>query len=166
MSEREIRSIEPSRAPRGTPGGGPPPAARSRPREESPARGDEFAASDPRHGVLALLGQRILEATRRALELPDGPTRGEPRFAQAPAPSIEVWVGRLFSEQNLLASRGRPDWPLVRIHAAQERGFTDGFAETTEILEDVHGLDDAAWALLSAVLAEFHRKLANAAADA
>lgn len=161
MDEREIRPVESSRAAGRSPQRGPhartEPARRDLPRSAP----DCVQLTSPQPAVLALLRERVLACTLRALGVAAEP-RGEPRFALPPTPSLEVFVGRLFSEQNLLASRSRPHWSLERIHLAQERGFADGVAETRDILEDVHGNGEEARTLLTAVLAEFQRRLASA----
>ena len=162
MDQREIRPVESSRAAGRSPERRPHAATEPARHDQSRSERDSVQLTSPQPAVLALLRERVLACTLRALGVAAEP-RGEPRFALPSTPSLEVFVGRLFSEQNLLASRSRPHWSLERIHLAQERGFADGFAETMDILEDVHGLGEAAWTLLSAVLAEFQRKLASAA---
>lgn len=122
---------------------------------------DQVVLHRPTHTTLALLRERVLEATRRALGVPrDSQT---PVFAAGTHPSAEQVLGRILSEQNLLASRRRGDWSLKRIDAALEEGMVSGTAETLEVLDELGELDAQSWGLVCAVLHAFHRKVEEAA---
>jgi hypothetical protein len=139
-----------------TPGGGAP-AGGSEPRSTRIPL-DDVVLTEPRFAALRLLRQRVLERTREALELPRT-TAPAVVFADAPGPRADVFVGRLLSEQHLLAARRHDTWSEPRIAAALEEGITSGTAETLEVLHDVGRLDADTWGLLCGVLDEFHRKV-------
>jgi hypothetical protein len=110
--------------------------------------------------ALALLRERVLDATRRALEV--GPGEPVPHFAIEPQAPIRDWVGRLLSDQNLLAARRRAAWPAARVDRALEQGLRDGIADALDILHALDRLDPRAWESVTAVLAELERKLGAA----
>ena len=125
---------------------------------------DQVVLTKPRKAALRLLRERILEATRQALDSP-GSRPQQFGFAASPVDSAEVYVGRLLSEQNMLAAPRREQWPEHRVAAALETGMTDGLAETMDILHDVGELDAESWGLVCGVLEEFQRKVSAAEAS-
>lgn len=132
-------------------------------REVRPERrqpGDRVELTEPNRVALRLLRERVLGNTRTALEL--GPAKPERiQFARVPNQPPHVFLDRLLSDQNLLATQRRSEWPRERVEAALERGLVQGTAETTEILFELHGLDVDTWRLVSSVLDEFYRKVAG-----
>lgn len=112
--------------------------------------------------ALNLLRERVLEATRQHLELPR--VRGAAGFTPSLGDEAEVYVGRLLSEQNVLAAQRRGDWSEDRVAAAVEAGMNDGLGETLDILHELGELDTATWQLVCGVLEEFQRKVASAGA--
>lgn len=118
----------------------------------------EFTA--PRRATLRLLRERILENTRLALELRDNYTG--PRFITREVERADLFVSRLLSDQNLLASRRGGDWSPARIRHALEQGMTQGMSETLEILHELDELDETSWALVCDILDAFHRKVDSA----
>ena len=142
----------------GAPGYGGPTSGRPETTPHPPL--DEVALTAPRRAALSLLRERVLEATRVQLELPARHPGIE--FAAHPSDSVEVFVGRLLSGQNLLAAQRRDAWPEAAVASALENGLNDGLAETLEILDDVGELDVETWRLLCGVLEEFRRKVCAA----
>lgn len=122
---------------------------------------DEVRLSAPLEVTLRLLRERVLEGTRRALELP-ADVKAPQTLTPTPQDSTERLVGKLISEQNWLAARRRAEWGEERVAAALQEGTTRGLEETLEILEDLGELDEATWELLGAVTDELHRKLFRA----
>lgn len=121
---------------------------------------DEVVLTEPGRAALSLLRQRILERTRRELELPRG---AAPAFvAPTSQHRADLFVGRLLSDQNMLASRRRETWPAERVDAALETAMTDGTEETLQVLHELGELDDASWGLVCSVLDEFHSKVMRA----
>jgi hypothetical protein len=159
--EGQIRAVGRSR-----PGGGHGASGAGGSRQQEPdvppirRRLDEVVLTGPHRATLHLLRQRILEHTRRELDLPRHGAAGV-EFAASEATGAGAFVGRLLSDQNLLAAARRGTWPPARIDAALEHGMTDGLAETLEVLHDVGELDAATWQLVCAVLEELQRKVCS-----
>lgn len=133
----------------------------TRPQEvsEVPSRsGDQVELSQPHELTLRLLRERILEHTRTNLQL-DKP---QISFVVDPSANMESFVGRVLSDQNLLAAGRRGQWPKVQIDAALEDGMTSGLEETLQVLFELDQLTDTSWAQIQGFLAEFHRKVASA----
>ena len=158
MSSEELRSI-------GSTGfdhaGGSTPAPHvgvGRSQDEDPpvvTQDDQIQLRLPDELTLQLLRERVLEHSRVNLRL-DKP---QIHFAAAPLTPMESYVGRLLSDQNLLAATRRGRWPEARIDAAIEDGMTAGLEETLEILFELDKLTDESWGQIRGVLAEFHRKV-------
>lgn len=121
---------------------------------------DQVQFTEPRRATLQLLRERILENTRVALDLPDNYTG--PRFITREVERAGLFVNRLLSDQNLLASRRGGDWSPEQIRDALETGMTLGMAETLEILFELDELDETSWALVCDILDAFHRKVESA----
>lgn len=121
---------------------------------------DDVVLSEPHRATLDLLRHRILDRTRRELELTK---HGGPgiEFAAREAPGAAAFVGRLLSDQNLLAAPRRGVWSGARVDAALEQGMTEGLAETLEVLHEVGELDAENWQLVCSVLEEFQRKVCS-----
>ena len=117
--------------------------------------------TEPRLATLRLLRQRILARTRRELDLPNHAPPGI-EFAGGGSSDATVFVGRLLSDQNLLAGSRRAAWEPARVALALENGMTDGLSETLEVLHEVGELDADAWQLVCGVLEEFERKVCAA----
>ncbi|MHC5065400.1 MAG: hypothetical protein ACYTG5_15645 [Planctomycetota bacterium] len=126
--------------------------------EASPGAVDEVQLSRPEELALQLLRLRVLEHSRRALRL-DHP---QITFAAGALSPMESFVGRLISDQNLLAARRCSHWPTGRIQAALEEGMTSGLEETLQILLELDELDADSWGKISAALGEFQRKIESA----
>ena len=140
-----------------------PPASNDEERPAPRRRLDDVELTEPRRAALRLLRERILERTRLELELPRG---AAVTFAAPGAPDrADVFVGRLLSDQNLLAARRRDRWEAERVDAALETGMTEGLAETLELLHDLDELDAESWGLVNSVLDEFHRKVVSASGE-
>ena len=158
----ETRDIAPVGAAHfGSEGGPPqlvvPPVARKRERRPHAFR-DQVALTDPRRATLRLLRQRVLENTRLCLALS---RPGELQFAAPERAPIDTWVGRLLSDQNMLASRRAGEWSPERVAEALEDGLDQGLMETLQILYELDELDTDAWQLVCDVQDEFHRKQAG-----
>ena len=121
---------------------------------------DQVEFTAPRRATLLLLRERILESTRIALDLRDNYTG--PRFITREVERADLFVSRLLSDQNLLASRRGGDWSPVLIRHALEEGMTQGMSETLEILFELDELDETSWALVCDILDAFHRKVESA----
>ncbi len=119
---------------------------------------DQVELTNPRRTALNLLRQRVLEHTRRALELPKA-VADTYHFCRVPDQSAAVFMGRLLSDQNLLASHRRGSWDPARVDEAMERSLSDGMAETLEVLHEVDALHMEDWDLINQVMQEFFRKL-------
>jgi len=119
---------------------------------------DDVVLTEPRLAALQLMRHRVLERTREGLDLPRTASHAI-AFADVSYPRADLFVGRLLSDQNLLASRRRDSWPEARIAAVLEEGITSGVAETLEVLHEVGKLDADTWGLLCGVIDEFHRKV-------
>ena len=139
----------------GAPARNPEPGARQLGR-----RLDQVHLTEPRLATLRLLRERILENTRLYLDLPRTP--GGPRFALGDPDRADLFVGRLLSDQNLLASRRGGAWPPQQIRSALLEGMIQGLAETLEILFELDELNQTSWNLVSDVLKVFHRKVESA----
>ncbi len=124
---------------------------------------DQVEFTEPRRATLRLLRERILENTRLALELRDNYTG--PRFITREVDRADLFVSRLLSDQNLLASRRGGDWSPQRIRDALETGMTHGMAQTLEILFELDELDETSWDLVCDVLNAFHRKVESASGE-
>lgn len=120
--------------------------------------GDEVQLSRPEELALQLLRERVLEHSRRALGL----DRPQISFVAGPLTPMESFVGRLISDQNLLAARRCGHWSVGRIQRAQEEGMTSGLEETLQILLELDELDEQSWGKISSALAEFQRKIQSA----
>ncbi len=125
------------------------------PEENRQGVDDEVQLSRPEELALQLLRERVLERSRRCLGL----ERPQIAFLAAPLSPMESFVGRLISDQNLLASGRCGSWPIGRIKAAMEEGMTSGLEETLEILLELDELDAGSWGKISAALTEFQRKI-------
>lgn len=123
---------------------------------------DQIELTEPHRAVLALLRERVLQGTRRRLELPRS-SLSTVSLPPAPDGDARTFVGRLLSDQNLLAARRRDGWGRRRIAAALEDGTTDGLSETLEVLHDVGALDETSWRLVCGVLEELAHKLERVA---
>lgn len=121
---------------------------------------DQIQFTEPRRATPQLLRERILENTRVVLDLPDNYTG--PRFITREVERAGLFVNRLLSDQNLLASRRGGDWSPEQIRDALETGMTLGMAETLEILFELDELDETSWALVCDILDAFHRKVESA----
>ena len=119
---------------------------------------DQVELTEPNRATLLLLRERVLENTRTELGLERDPSVF--RFAHhLPASSAADFVGRLLSDQNVLAGQRRSAWPPREIAGALERGTTQGVEETMQILYELEKLDEESWGLVCDVLDEFHRKV-------
>ncbi len=123
---------------------------------------DQVQLSCPQELTLRLLRERILEHSRVQLQL----ARPQISFAVVPPTSnegsMERYVGRLISDQNLLAAVRRGDWPDAQIDAAIEDGMTTGLEETLQVLFELDQLTEESWGQIRGFLAEFHRKVESA----
>lgn len=107
--------------------------------------------------VLELIRERVLNWTRQELRV--DASQGGVRFVVDSVPTLEAYVSRLISEQNMIASRRRGEWPEAELDAAVERATERGMSEAIEILEELGRLDSAAFTLISDVLGELQRKV-------
>ncbi len=130
------------------------------PEQPQRRRLDQVHLTEPRRATLRLLRERILENTRLALDLPD--SLPGPQFITKEVDRADLFVSRLLSDQNLLASRRGVDWPPEKIRDALETGMTQGMVETLEILFELDELDETSWALICDIIHAFHRKLDSA----
>ncbi len=119
---------------------------------------DEVELTEPHRVALRLLRSRVLELTRERLELTRA-TEPHIEFAPSLGRQADVFVGRLLSDQNLMAAGRRQEWPAERLAQALEDGMTDGLAETLEVLDEVGKLDAETWGLVCGVLEAFQRKV-------
>ena len=138
----------------------PGPQTRRRPRRtrRGARRLDGIELTEPRIATLRLLRHRVLEQTRKALRLPRSSSL-HIEWSPGPADRAEVFVGRLLSDQNLLAGKRRGHWDSAQLDAALEEGMTNGLSETLDILEDIRELDEEAWDFVCGVMEEFQRKV-------
>ncbi len=133
------------------------PAAEARPER----RRDRVDLSPAAGAVLQVLRERVLARTRELLGLPPNP--GGPGFAAlAEDPTPALFLGRLLSEQNLLAAVRAHHWSADRIRAVLSQALTLGAADALDVLQDVDRLDAEAWSAVEAVLVEFRRKVSAA----
>lgn len=122
---------------------------------------DRVELSTRAAAVLQVLRERVLHHTRTLLEHPE---TGHPR-AFAHADDLDrpaAFLGRLLSDQNLLAAARAGLWAPERIRRVVADAITLGAGDTLDVLHDVDRLDAEAWAAVEAVLLEFRRKLAAA----
>ena len=161
VDQGDFRPVERTVFGGGHGGGDAPPPRGQEPRAPQPDRRlDQVHLTEPRLATLRLLRERILENTRLFLDLPRLP--GGPRFAQGDAERADLFVGRLLSDQNLLAGRRGGVWPPEQIRNALLEGMIQGLAETLEILFELEELNKTSWNLVSDVLNVFHRKVESA----
>ena len=160
MEEGDIRAVQSTVFGGGhAPQEGPRWAQGRRPGPEK-KRLDHVEFTKPRRATLRLLRERILENTRLALELQENYTG--PQFITREVERADLFVSRLLSDQNLLASRRGGDWSPALIRYALEQGMTQGMSETLEILFELDELDETSWALVCDILDAFHRKVESA----
>ena len=136
--------------------GGGPPVSLPRRREARPNL-DQVELTEPHKAVLRLLRQRVMENTRLLLGLPRNDSA--PTFARLDVNRAGLFVGRLLSDQNLLAARAQGALPPAAIRAALAEGMDHGVAETLQILYELEALDELSWRLVCDVIEEFQRKL-------
>jgi hypothetical protein len=133
--------------------------------DHRPTRRDIVDLTEPHKAALRLLRERILENTRLALDLPRRLAERF-RFARIPAENPRAFLGRLLSDQNMMASHRRGSWPADRVDAALEDGLVQGAAETAEILFELDELDVDTWRLIGSVLDEYYNKLSGVTPEA
>ncbi len=161
MSNDEIGRIDNSGRHHGTTWGLPQQGGSKPPANEAPTERpitDQVDLTTPHHAALRLLRERVLEVTRKELQL-SREACNQQHFAAPPAAHAEVFVGRLISSQNLMAGQRRGKWSNQRIDTAMKDGMVQGTEETLEILFELDDLDADTWSLIGAVLHEFHRKV-------
>ena len=127
--------------------------------------GDTVELTEPHRAALRLLRERVLENTRLELELPRD-LHPHIQFARIPGEQPRVFLGRLLSDQNLLASKRRGEWLDSAVDAALEEGLLQGMNETLEILHDLDRLDSETWRLVCSVLDDFYRRVGQVSPEA
>lgn len=133
---------------------------RSPSHEDAPLRAADRVSI---HGSAAiasrLLRERVLAGTRRVLELEAG-TAG-PEFAELlEGEPIQAFLGRLLSAQNQLAARRAGEWEERRLRRLLDLALHAGAIETLELLGADGRDDDDGVQIVTAVLAEYGRRLA------
>ncbi|GAB4143625.1 MAG: hypothetical protein Fur0037_11300 [Planctomycetota bacterium] len=120
---------------------------------EHPPPSDSVDLSAGGDALFRLLRGRVLALTKEELGLPeDAPV---PSFADVGSSSPHGFLGRLLSEQNLLASCRAGQWSPGEIRAALAEGFRRGATETLELLAAASRLDEASQEFVSSLLADF-----------
>lgn len=134
------------------------------PRRHAPRRRldgtDRVELSAPEVATLGLLRQRVLVRTREQLALDDVPAH--PRFHELVRTDADAFLGRLWGEQNLLASARDGTWEPGRIQRALHDAMTLGVEDTLGMLCEQDQLDGASWRLLCDVLDTWARKIEHA----
>jgi hypothetical protein len=125
-----------------------------------PDRQDVVELTMPHRAALRLLRERVLENTRLALELSRRSCE-QYRFARIPDEDRRVFISRLISDQNAMASHSRAQWVGERVDAALETGVVQGMAETTEILYELEELDVFTWRMISSLIDEYYSRIAG-----
>ena len=126
---------------------------------------DIVELTEPHMAALRLLRERVLENTRLALGLPRTAV-GQYPFARIPGDRIKVFLGRLLSDQNLLASRRRGKWLDEAVREAIEDSLVQGVAETLEILYELEELDMPIWRVICSVIDAYYEKVASVSPEA
>jgi hypothetical protein len=140
------------------------PGKQGEPSRAAPRRRfDAVELTAPAQAALRLLRERVLDSTRQALELPR-PGSCAIHFAEPPLQRTEAFLGRLLSDQNLLAAPRRGRWPDARIDACLVGAMNRGVEQTLGVLHDLDALDETTWRLVVEVLDEFERKVSGGAA--
>ena len=122
------------------------------------ARGDTVELTEPHMAAFRLLRERVLENTRLALGLPRNAV-GQYPFARIPGDRVKVFLGRLISDQNLLAGKRRGTWLDGAIRKAIEESLIQGLQETLEILYELDELDLDIWRLVCSVIDAYYEKM-------
>lgn len=107
---------------------------------------------------------RVLERTRVALGMSRSAAEARPHFADVSAlgdptsrDGLRAFVGRLVSEQNLLASRAGVD--AAAAIAALAEGVQKGLSDCFEECDPTNPHGEAEFALLAQILGELQRKI-------
>ena len=124
------------------------------------ARRDIVELTEPHMAALRLLRERVLENTRLSLGLPRTAV-GQYPFARIPGDRVRVFLGRLLSDQNLLAAKRRGQWLSHAIRDCIEESLVQGVAETLEILYELDELDMQIWRLICSVIDSYYEKVAS-----
>ena len=133
-------------------------------RHHRPERQDVVELTEPHRAALRLLRERILENTRLALKLTKRDS-DQFHFVRIPAENAKVFLGRLISDQNAMASFRRGKWSPERVDAALEAGLVQGTAEATEVLYELDELDVFTWRMISSVVDEYYSRIAGVLPD-
>ena len=121
---------------------------------------DSVQLTEPHMAAFRLLRERVLENTRLALGLPRNAI-GQYPFARIPGDRVQVFLGRLISDQNLLAGKRRGTWLGSAICKAIEESLVQGIEETLEILYELDELDLDIWRLVSSVIDAYYEKVVS-----
>ncbi|MHC4896785.1 MAG: hypothetical protein ACYTGW_06715 [Planctomycetota bacterium] len=125
---------------------------------EARIRRDSVELTEPHMAAFRLLRERVLENTRLTLGLPRSAV-GQYPFACIPGDRVQVFLGRLISDQNLLAGKRRGDWLEPAIRDAIEDSLMQGIEETLEILYELDELDMDIWRLVCSVIDAYYEKM-------
>ena len=97
----------------------------------------------------SLLRERILAATRAALSVER--FAAPIRFADSVDAELGRFVGRIRSEQNLLAAANHENHDLSARQELLDGAVVDGLSEALDILFTVGELDEPTWRLVTSV---------------
>jgi len=125
------------------------------------ARRDTVELTEPHMAAFRLLRERVLENTRLTLGLPRSVV-GQYPFARIPGDRVQVFLGRLISDQNLMAGKRRGQWLDAAIQSAIEESLEQGIQETLEILYELDELDMGIWRLVCSVIDAYYEKVVSA----
>ena len=127
-------------------------------------RQDTVELTEPHLAAFRLLRERVLENTRLALGLPRSAV-GQYPFARIPGDRVQVFLGRLISDQNLMAGKRRGQWLDSAIQTAIEESLEQGIQETLEILYELDELDMDIWRLVCSVIDAYYEKVVSASPE-
>lgn len=137
--------------------GAPPPPA-------PPPPGDRVDVEATAAVARRVLRERVLARTREGLQLAEG--EHGPEFAEViETEPVGLFLGRLLSAQNQLASRRVAAWGAPRVRRTLDAALQQGAAEAVELLAADARDDGSAVGVVAEVLDEYGRRLATLAQD-
>ena len=125
---------------------------------------DTVELTEPHMAAFRLLRERVLENTRLTLGLARSAV-GQYPFARIPGDRVQVFLGRLISDQNLMAGKRRGQWLDTAVQSAIEESLEQGIQETLEILYELDELDMDIWRLVCSVIDAYYAKVAAASPE-
>lgn len=134
------------------------PTAQATPPPLLVSRDDEVNLSAPDITALQVLRERVMARTRANLELSASPPT--PGFAEPQVASLDQFLDRLLSQQNLLAAQRGRVWPHERIRLAVAEGMAQGAAETLDMMQEAGRVDADAVQMVLEAMAAYAKKIA------